>query len=103
MLEKDDYKNLAAHFKKTAVDLKKELSDESGSSLDIESHQHTLRSTARQLEVLMYDPMLVETYLDQYDVPMDILRLPLKEMPLHVNADNIIVSTIVKWRFSQGV
>ena len=59
-------------------------------------------AAARQLEVLKYEPMMVEALLEEYEVPFNVIEVPLEDLPLHMNDEGIITEVLCKWRFQRG-
>ena len=118
MFSRDDYKDLAHYMKNRAADLyKEEKANAPAAALNIQtiipgaatvaSTEKTpsdeLTAASRQLEVLKYDPMMVEALLEEYEVPFNVIEVPLDDLPLHMNDDGIITTIICKWRFERGI
>ena len=116
MFSQDDYRELSKYLKERAGDLKKEEKEKNGggpppnpgaltpgASSTEKTDSEILIAAARQLEVLRYDPMMVEALLGEYEVPLQVLEVPLDELPLHINDEGILTQTLAKWRFEKGV
>jgi hypothetical protein len=64
---------------------------------------HALRSFARQIEVMGYDPILFAAMLENYDLKIGSLDQPLDNVPLHMNDEDPVSIAVVKWRLSNAV
>jgi len=112
MFSQDDYRTLSKYLKERAADLKKEEKENnSGTGMNLgglvpeatnpeRTNSDRLIAAARQLEVLRYDPMMVEALLEEYEVPMQALE----DLPAHINDDDeILTQTIVRWRLERRI
>jgi len=108
MLSEDDLKDLykylgdtiSAGFKEATKEGTVELQDGS----DAEKNLKALRDLQKRLSgVCYYDPGTFQLLLDAdgYDSERLLLDPDVENMLLHVNDEDIVAKTIVKWRFER--
>lgn len=108
MYTEDDLRSLAKYLKERVRDLEKESAEVStGKTIpqiattsvpDMDVAAATLEATAKQLQAIRYNPLLLESILEEYDVPYEILEVPLEDLPLHINDPKPLSQAICKWR-----
>jgi hypothetical protein len=69
----------------------------------VKADRDALRSLQKQLDVIKYSPLLLQSMLEMYDVDYVVLECPIDEMVLHMNHGGVVVKAICKWRFNKGV
>ena len=120
MFSQDNYRALSKYLKERAADLEKDEKEKNGgggvgallanissiipgAAREEMTDAQKLVAAARQLDAVRCEPMVVEALLEEYEVPLQVLEVPLEELPLYINDDGILTQTIAKWRFDQGV
>jgi len=68
-----------------------------------EDNKHALKSLARQIEVIDYNPVLFESILESYDLHVGSLEGPIENAPLHMNDESAVEQAVVKWRLENAV
>jgi len=101
-------RSLAAYLMTTAADIgKREKSGDPGKppaeDPAAEDNKHALKSLARQIEVIDYNPVLFESILETYDLHVGSLEGPIENAPLHINDESAVEQAVVKWRLENAV
>jgi hypothetical protein len=114
MFTEEHLRGLTAYLLETAKDLDKAskenppptplpIAGSGGPPQTTEDAVHALRSFARQIEVMGYDPILFAAMLENYDLKIGSLDQPLDNVPLHMNDEDPVSIAVVKWRLSNAV
>jgi hypothetical protein len=109
MYHQDDLRSLAQYLKTRSRELTKESQElikgksipqaattTNAPAMDVEAA--ALEAAAKQLQAIGYSPLLLETILEEYDVPYSILEVPLDDLPLHINDPDPLAKAICRWR-----
>jgi hypothetical protein len=112
MFDEGTIERLADHLRATAHQIEKEQKDKPPAPVvpthtdDLSEpvdHVHVMKKLSRQLDVIGYNPLMLEEILEEYDIHCGSLEEPLEEMPLHINDEDIVSVTIAKWRLENNV
>ena len=90
----EDLRDFVSYTKEHFKTLKKEDIDEEG--------RGKLEGLIRILLSMRYNPMLFETYIQDYSPSDYLLNKDLNQLPLHINDEGLLSQIIVKWRLQRN-
>ena len=113
MFTGEQLRSLATYLMAVAADLDKKSKEKSSTPLPnvgsgdpahvTDDDVHAVRSLARQLEAIGYDPILFESLVEDYNLNVGSLEGPIENAPLHINDESAVEQAVVKWRLENAV